>query len=87
MAADALMPLVWSTPSSAAGVVDGKAWRAELVPGATGGWNARVTLPSGEVEATHHETHEEAAKAAEWTLARAGAVQKPLDLMLQELTM
>ena len=85
-ALDTRKPLIWATPNSAAGVVDDKPWRVELVAAATGGWNARVTLPSGEVEATHHETHEEAAKAAEWTLARAGVVEKPLDLLLKQLT-
>jgi hypothetical protein len=79
-------PLIWQTPTTTAGTTDdGKPWRAALVPVATGGWNARVTLPSGEEETTHHETQEAAAKAAEWALARAGCVQKPVDLMLAEL--
>lgn len=83
-----LDPFMWATPTTAAGVTPrGQPWQVILTSLPSGGVNARIIFPSGEVETSHHDSHEDAAKAAEWALARAGAVQKPIDLMLQELTM
>lgn len=77
--------MIWQTETTAAGTApDGRPWQAQLIPSSSG-VNVRVTLPDGSMETTNHIDATTAAAAAEWTLARAGAVQKPVELLLTEL--